>query len=331
MQQSRQLRIILIITFIVVAALLIPLIFVTQNIMNTLKSSPQDKNKVAILTSDEIADQSWGSLAYKGKLNIEEQFSLTVQLDSELDTEKKMEKAAITDINKGYTILIGHGREFSGIFTKLAPAYPKVRFITVHGTAKYPNQTVYSFDQGDMEYFAALAASLKSKSHKVGLIDSSDSRAKNPMFERGLHHFNSENHFYYKVVNSRDDGKKAVSLMKELKAHGVDVVYSKGNGYNRDVIEYAKHQGIYVIGYLDNQSYMGKNTVLTSIVNNVPQVYVAIMKDYYSQKGIPSGKVMLKEKDGVYGLAPLGPMFSKAEKRYIDNELEKYKQGKLSL
>ncbi|MFY4776453.1 BMP family ABC transporter substrate-binding protein [Metabacillus sp. RGM 3146] len=331
MQQSRQLRIILITTFIIVAALLITIIFLTQNIMNNLKNSPKEiRNKVAILTSDEVADQSWGSLAYKGKINIEEQFSIKAHLDSKLDTEEKMQNTVKRDIEKGYNILIGHGGEFSGVFTKLAPAYPKVRFITVHGTAQYPNQTVYIYDQGDVEYFAALASSLKTKSNKVGLIDSSDSRAKNPEFEKGLNHYKPNIQFYYKVVNSRDDGKKAVSLLKELKNQGVDVVYSKGNGYNREVIEYAKHHGIYVVGYLDDQSYMGKQTVLTSVVNNIPQIYVAIMKDFYSQKGIPSGEVILKEKDGVYGLAPFGPMFSEAEKRYINKELKKYKQGKLS-
>ncbi|MCD7036360.1 BMP family ABC transporter substrate-binding protein [Metabacillus sp. GX 13764] len=330
MRQARQLRIVIFVAGLALAALVSAILFFANNVLKDMQKKPAVQTKVAILTSDVIEDQSWGSLAYKGKLKIERQFPADAKVDSQLGTEEQQVSAAKKDIDQGYQILIGHGREFSGVFAKLAPDYPKIKFITIHGEAKYPNQTVYTYDQGDVEYFAALAAVMKTKTGKIGLIDASESRAKNPEFEAAIKHYRPGTRFYYRVVNSRDDGKRAVELLEELKAKGVDVVYSKGNGYNRDVIEYAKHHSMYVIGYLDDQAYMGKEAILTSVTNDVPQIYTAIMKDYYGEKGISSGRVMLKEEDGVYGLSPFGPMFTEKEKRYIEKEMARYKKGELS-
>ena len=41
---------------------------------------------------------------------------------------------------------------------------------------------------------------------------------------------------------------------------------------------------MYVIGYLDDQAYMGRSVILTSVINDVPQAYNAIMKDYFSKR-----------------------------------------------
>ena len=41
---------------------------------------------------------------------------------------------------------------------------------------------------------------------------------------------------------------------------------------------------MYVIGYLDDQAYMGRPVILTSVINDVPQAYNAIMKDYFSKR-----------------------------------------------
>lgn len=329
-QQSKQLRVISFITLIVVTVVLVTIGFKAKEILTDSDTASQViTTNVSILTSDVIVDLSWGSLAYKGQLKIEEKFPVTVELYSEIATEKLMKNTVEKSISKGSQIIIGHGREFSEVFTSIAPKHPEIHFVTLHGEAKHKNQTVYTFDQGKIEYFAALSAVLKTKSNKVALLDAFEAREKNPQFEKGLKHYNPSTDFYYKVVNSRDDGKKAIQLMKELVNEGVDVVYTKGNAYNRDVINFAKKQNVYVIGYLDDQSYMAKDHVLTSVANDVPQAYVSIMKDFFSEQGIPSGKVMLNESDGVYKLAPFGPMYTKEEKNMIQSEINRFHRGVL--
>ncbi|HWO97697.1 MAG TPA: BMP family ABC transporter substrate-binding protein [Bacillus sp. (in: firmicutes)] len=331
MPQSNQLRYIIAITAIVVLAFMVVLLFKTEGILNKTTAYNQAKKaKVTIITSDVIKDQSWGSLAYKGKLKIEDQFPVSAELFSEIKTENETKQTITKAITKGSKIIIGHGREFSEVFTEMAPEHPDVHFVTIHGTSRHPNQSVYTFNQQKIEYVAALAAVMKTKSNKIGLIDAFDVKKESNGFERGVHHYKPEATFYYKVVNSRDDGAKAIKLMKELVDEGVDVIFSKGNAYNRDVIDYAKENNLFVIGYLDDQSYMGEKQVLTSVLNDMSQAYVAIMKDFYSKDGIPSGKVMLDETDGVYNLAPLGPMYTEEEKQYIRSEINKLNKQDLS-
>lgn len=130
------------------------------------------------------------------------------------------------------------------------------------------------------------------------------------------------------MVNSRDDGAKAVKLLRELKDEGVDIVYAKGNSYNQEVIQEAKKQKMYVIGYLDDQAYMGRPVILTSVINDVPQAYNAIMKDYFSKKGLRSREVKLDARDGVYKLAPFGPMYSKQEKQILYSKVRMSTQPK---
>ena len=327
MQRSRQLRLILLLALIVVASFLIIIISKTHGIISQQTTKKVENTSVAILTSDVLTDQSWGSLAYKGKINIEQQYPVSVQVISEVNTNQKMKKAAEKVIQNGTKVVIGHGREFSTVFTELAPKYPHVHFVTIHGTSMYKNQTVYTFDQTKIEYLAGTAAAMKTQTKKIGLIDTF-AKEKNLGFEQGIKAYNPSIAFYYRVVNSRDDGAKAVKLLRELKDQGVDIVYAKGNSYNQEVIQEAKTQGMYVIGYLDDQAYMGRSVILTSVINDVPQAYNVIMKDYFSKKGLPSGEVKLDARDGVYKLAPFGPMYSKREKQILYSKVRMSTQPK---
>ncbi|WP_332628814.1 BMP family ABC transporter substrate-binding protein [Halalkalibacter flavus] len=329
LQQSKQSRILLLITMVVAILFICLLILRTSSLLydSETVSSNQDTVKVAIITSDQVNDQSWGGLAYKGQLKMEEKFPVTVSLYSEIYSDELIEATIKETIAENTEVIIGHGREFSNVFTKLAPMYMDTHFVTIHGTSEYENQSVYTFNQGNIEHIAALVASLKSKNKKVGIIDPIEARESKNDFKKGLSYYSPDALLYYQLVGSRDDGKRAVEILEEFIEEGVDVVYSKGNAFNRDVIEHAKKYDIYIIGYLDDQSYIAEDLVLTSVINDVSQAYVSIMEDFFSPDGIPTGTVMLTDQDGVYRLAPLGPMFSDQEKQLIDSELEKIHQS----
>ncbi|OES43863.1 BMP family ABC transporter substrate-binding protein [Domibacillus iocasae] len=281
--------------------------------------------KVCILTADAIEDQSWSSLAYKGMLQIEDQFPVEAELVSEIRSEVQMREIIDQAVQRGVKVIIGHGREYARPFDEAAADYPDVQFAHLNGEAKRNNHTAYTYNQNsiEIERIAALAVSMKTKTNKIGLIDPVEDRLFHPGFEKGLKQFAPEAEFYYKVVGDWEDGTKAVQIAKEMIDGGVDVLYSRGNEFNRAVINYALKQGVYVIGYMDNQSYIGEEVVLTSIVNDIPQVYEAIMNDYFSKEGMPGGIAMLTNEEGVYSLAPLGPMYTEKEKQRIQAEIDK--------
>ncbi|MDY7222361.1 BMP family ABC transporter substrate-binding protein [Halalkalibacterium halodurans] len=330
MQQSRQRLWMLVATLIVVAIILMILCYQSVKIVLSPDTEPTDRVIMSIFTSDKLVDQSWGSLAYLAQLHVEKKFPVDIELYSEVDTIEKMEESLHASIDRKTELIIGHGREFSDFFTKVAPSYPTVRFVTIHGSATYENQTVYTFEKGKIELIAALAATMKSKTRKVALIDAYDGREDEPYFERGLEKYANDIEFFYYVVNSRHDGKQAKAVMDKLIKEGVDVVYSRGNAFNRDVIHYAKQHDIYVIGFLDDQSYLGEEHVLTSVLNDVTQAYVKIIEDYFNEEEpFPNGIVILSGKDGVFRLAPFGKMFTEEEKKRLQEELDRYYRGEL--
>ncbi|MDX8046052.1 BMP family ABC transporter substrate-binding protein [Gracilibacillus sp. S3-1-1] len=313
MEAKRQVRYILGITLFVVSILVILLIFKSNQILESMNTSKIESTKTLVLTSDKLDDQSWGSLAYKGKLRIEDQYNVAVEVLGNVDIEKDISTLVEKYVNDGFELIIGHGREFSEPFIEESDQFQGVQFVTIHGDNFSNNLAVYTFDQNEVEKAAGIAAALKTKTHKIGLIDPSSNGVQETVFLSGINLVDENIELLYEVVPERTSKSYAREIAASLIEQGVDVIYTKGNGYNPEVINYAKQHDVYTIGYLDDQSYMAKDSVLTSVMNNVPMAYDAIVRDYLSEAGIQPGKKILDEHDGVYGLAPLGPMFSQEE------------------
>ncbi|MGP4042290.1 BMP family ABC transporter substrate-binding protein [Gracilibacillus sp. D59] len=318
MEAKRQIKYILGITLIVVSIFVVILLFKSNQILDNMKASESSPTKVLILTTDRLDDQSWGSLAYKGKLLIEEKYNVTAEVVGEVKEKEDTPTLVEKYVDKGYDLIIGHGREFSDPFYRLINQYKDVQFVTLHGDNIARNLAVYTFNQNEIEVIAGMAAGMKTKSNKVGVIDAINNKNKDWGFKEGIELVNDNIELNYRVVPERTSKSKAKSVAANLIEQGVDVIYTKGNSYNQEVINYAKKQGIYIIGYLEDQAYMAEGKVLTSVLNNVPMAYDVMVKDYLSDDGIKVGKKYLNENDGVYGIAPFGSMFSEEEIRRIE-------------
>ncbi|MFD2657308.1 BMP family ABC transporter substrate-binding protein [Gracilibacillus thailandensis] len=318
MEAKKQVKYILAITLIVVSIFVIFLVFKSNQIMNNMNASETAPTKVLILTTDRLNDQSWGSLAYKGKILIEEEYNVTAEVLGEINAERDTSSLVEQYVEEGYELIIGHGREFSEPFYRIINQYKNVQFVTLHGDNIAKNLAVYTFNQNEIEVIAGMAAGLKTKSNKIGLIDAVDNSHKDWGFSKGIELIDDSIELLYKVVPERTSKSAAKLVAAELIDQGVDVIYTKGNSYNQEVINYAKEQGIYTIGYLEDQSYMAENKVLTSVLNNVPMAYNAILEDFLSEEGIKFEKKYLDDNDGVYGIAPFGPMFSEDEIELIE-------------
>ncbi|SFL83572.1 transcriptional activator of comK gene [Gracilibacillus orientalis] len=310
------------ITLIVVSIFVIFLVFKSSQIMDDMDASEVAPTKVLILTTDRLNDQSWGSLAYKGKILIEEEYNVTAEVLGEVDEEKDTSSIVKEYVDQGYELIIGHGREFSEPFYRISNQYQDVQFVTVHGDKTANNLAIYTFNQNEIEVIAGMAAGLKTKSKKIGLIDAVNNKQKDWGFSQGIEYIDDNIELIYKVVPERTSKSEAKSVAADLIDQGVDVIYTKGNSYNQEVINYAKENGIYTIGYLEDQSYMAEDKVLTSVLNDVPMAYNAILKDFFSEEGIQFEKQYLDDNDGVYGIAPFGPMFSEDEIRTIEEATE---------
>ncbi|KAB8138406.1 BMP family ABC transporter substrate-binding protein [Gracilibacillus oryzae] len=320
MKRNQQVKYILLITLGVTAVVFVFLLSRSMKIMDDMNAAvDKEHEQVLILTTDKVTDQSWGSRAYKGKMKMESLYDVEVDLESEVNLENDLDSLVQQYIQGGTELIIGHGREFSESFYELSNQHSETQFVTVHGDYINNNLAVYTFDHQEIEYVAGAAAALKTKAQKIGVIDAINNKHKDWGFPAGVQSINPEIELVYDVVYSRDDHKKALQIAREMMEQGVDVIYSKGNSYNQSVINFAKTNGIFVIGYLEDQAYMAEDAVLTSVLNDVSQVYAAIMKDFLSEEGIEAEKKYLTTRDGVYGLASLGNMYTEEEMILIEN------------
>ncbi|WP_058307512.1 BMP family ABC transporter substrate-binding protein [Gracilibacillus massiliensis] len=319
MEAKKQLKYILAVTLAVTSVFIVFLLIKSNQIMNNMNASEADPIQVLILSGDTLNDQSWGSLAYKGKLLVEEEYNAEVEVLGEIDINNDVSPTVEEYVAEGYELVIGHGREFSEPFYRIANQFKNTQFVTLHGDYLENNLSVYTFNQNEIEVVAGMAAALKTESKKIGLIDAVDNEHSDWGFPEGIKKIDENIDLIYEVVPERTDKSAAKNTASEMIDNGVDVIYTKGNSYNQEVINYAKDKGIYVIGYLEDQSYMAEEVMLTSVLNNVPQAYMAIVKDYINEDDLISEKRILDSNDGVYGLAPLGPMFSDEEIAIMEN------------
>ncbi|RCW64836.1 BMP family ABC transporter substrate-binding protein [Saliterribacillus persicus] len=316
MENKKQVKWILWTTIGVTILIIGIILFKSTQILNNMNAKEIVPLEISILTTDVVTDQSWGSLAYKGQILIEENYQANATLHSELD-ESEIETKLHDILKNPKDLIIGHGREFSEAFNKVADSYPDVQFVTIHGDNLADNLAVYTYDHQEIEYLAGIAAAIKTTKKKVGLIDAIDNIDKDWGFRTGLEEIDPDIELLYGVAEGRENKVKAVEIAKNMIDAGVDILYAKGNSYNKAVFNYAKDKDVYLLGYLEDQSYMAKDKMLTSVLNDVPQAYVAIMDDFISEEGIASKKVMLNTSHGVYGLAPLGPMYTHQEKEIV--------------
>jgi transcriptional activator of comK gene len=120
-------------------------------------------------------------------------------------------------------------------------------------------------------------------------------------------------------------------LCHDLGNEGVDVIFTSGNAYNRAVIHEARQADVYVIGFLTDQSYMAEEHVLTSVVQDVPQGYVMMVEQFFSEEGLPNGDVVLDLASDIYGLTPYGPMVPPHVVESMDEQMRRYLEGELEL
>ncbi|WP_051556339.1 BMP family ABC transporter substrate-binding protein [Alkalihalobacterium bogoriense] len=287
-------------------------------------------HSIGIITSDNIHDQSWGSLAFEGKLLIEDKFPVKVDLISERENEQQKKAATQQLIDEEKSLIIGHGREFSPIFTEFAPNHPEIHFVTLNGESTYSNQSVISSHPLSHMYMVGMISSYMTKTNKIGIIHPNETTGEIG-FKMSIAEHNPNAIIYNRVVEARDAEKEAAILAKEMIEAGVDVIFTCGNAYNRAVISEAKAADVYVIGYIDDQSYMAKDHVITSLIIDIPKKYENIVTQFLSENGIPSGNIVYDFKDDIYRIAPFGQMVPEEVKNNVLDKIAQYNQGKYKI
>ncbi|MEH7500797.1 BMP family ABC transporter substrate-binding protein [Neobacillus drentensis] len=285
--------------------------------------------KVGLLVPETVNDQVWGTKGFKGLLKIQSKFDVDVFYKEGMNSEAVVERAVEEFDQKGVNLIFGHGSEYAEYFNNLSKDYPNIHFISLNGDAKNKNTTSLNFKAHAMGFFGGMVAAHMSKAQNVGVIAAYEWQPEIEGFYQGAMAENKNTNISIEYVGNWDDEIKAVQLANDMMEKGIDVIYPAGDGFNVPVIERVKERGLYVIGYVSDQSDLGESTVLTSTIQQVDVLYEKVAEQYNNGE-LKTGNISYDFKDNVISLGKFSPHVNKEFIKKINNEIDNYKEtGKL--
>lgn len=234
-------------------------------------------------------DKSFNQAAYTGAERFKKDTGvnyLEAQINADIEGEQILRHLA----RKGASIIFVTGFQQQGQVSKIAPQYPKTKFVLINvaPTKPLPNVQAMMFREEEGSFLAGMAAAMASKTGKVGFIGGMDI----PLISRfgcgyaqGALYANPKATVISNMVGStaaafRDPTRGAELAISQFD-RGVDVVFAAAGNTGTGVIQAAKDKGKLAIGVDSNQNYVHPGTVLTSMVKQVDN---AIYQSFKSAK-----------------------------------------------
>lgn len=281
--------------------------------------------KVGLLVPDTVNDQVWGTQGYQGMLKIQSRFNVDVFYKEGINSQQIVELAVKEFDQNDVNLVFGHGSEYADFFNQIAEQYPHIHFVSFNGDARQKNTTSLNFNAYAMGYFGGMVAGHMTKTNNIGVIAAFEWQPEVEGFYDGALYENKDVEVTIKYVGHWDDDSKALHQLDEMLANQTDVVYPAGDGFNVPVIEKVKEYEKFAIGFVTDQSDLGKSTVLTSTVQHVDKLY-EIVAEQFSQGKLKAGNLYYDFQDGVITLGEFSPavdyQFKDEMKAYIQTYID---------
>lgn len=283
---------------------------------------------VGLLVPDTIDDQVWGTEGYKGLLKIQSELGVDVYYKEGMNEESKV-RAAIDEFKQdGVNLIFGHGSEYASFFKTLSKNYPDIHFVLFNQAVDGDNITSLNFESHAMGFFGGMVAGEMSKTEKVGVLAAFEWQPEIDGFFEGAYFQNENVHVNIQYVQDWNDTTTALNLIDEMITSNIDTVYVAGDGYNIPVIEKLKEEGLYVIGYVSDQSDLGKGAVLTSTVQHLDVLYEVVATEFNNGE-LKSGELYFDFQDDVISLGEFSPLVDKDFQSKINDYILDYKKNGL--
>lgn len=249
-----------------------------SNLAPNSQSETANTFKVAIILPSAIDDGSWSQSGYEGLKLIEKQLGAKVAYT---DKTNNISDAEIKNIFYDYAkqkfdFIIGHGGNCVPPAEAVAKEFLRNKFavVTTYG-GNNANLGSLSFRVGEVGYLTGVVAALKTKTNKVSYIGGMDYpslKETATLFERGAKAIKPDIRVTIAWVGSWVDKAKAESIAQTQIRSGIDVISVNADPGSQVVHQIAKNKGIYTIGWYQDQYQLAPGTVLTSAIQNIPEL-----------------------------------------------------------
>lgn len=268
------------------------------------------KLRAAVVTDvGGIGDRSFNAMAWEGVQRAGRELGIgTKFLESKEQADYAVNLSRCAE--QGYDLVFAVGFLMEDAIAKVAPKYPKTRFVIIDGKApESDNAAALKFREEEGCYLAGALAGTVTKTGTIGFIGG----MKAPVIERfesgykaGANTARVDAKVLVAYTGRFDDPAKGKELALAQFAQGADIIFHASGSCGLGVIEAAKQKGdgFYAIGVDADQDYIAPGRVLTSMMKRVDNAVFAMCKEVADGK-FTSGDHTFGLKDGGVGLSPM--------------------------
>lgn len=240
-----------------------------------------------VLSIGGLGDKSYNDLAYEGvrlaqeKLGIEYSY---IEPATSIETEMEFGAYHLRQYAKeDYDLVIATGFLFKDACEQVSKEFPDVKFVIIDSVVSAPNVTSLTFKTDEGSFLVGAVAGMVTKTNTIGYIGAQDTdifREFQKGYEQGAVYANPDVEISSRIIDGDNPfavPNRGYELANELIDQNADVVYTVAGSTGIGAIEACKERGVYAIGVDNDQDYIAKGTVITSMMKRIDTaVYTAI-------------------------------------------------------
>ncbi len=279
------------------------------------EEEPADQLRVALVLPGSANDKGFNQLAFEALPILESTFGAETAF-SEMTPVNEFVQAFEDYANAGYDIVIGQGFEFGEIAAEVAPEFPDTIFlVTNHPNTAGPNLQGLQPASQHAAFLAGVASGMATETLKVGGIAGFAYPvivAQMEAWALGAKSVNPDIEATIIYLGTFDDVEAGKESARAMISTDIDVIYHIADAAGLGVIQAAREEGVYAVGWGGDQNYVAPETVLTSQIVDQTLLVVEAVRAVYD--GTFDGQMrFFSLASPVLGLAPI---------RGIDNAAE---------
>jgi transcriptional activator of comK gene len=239
-----------------------------------------DIQNVGMLIDSTIEEQAWGEKGYAGLTAIGETYNVDVFYEENIVTEQDVIRAVDNFVYDGVNLIFGHSSIYGRHFADIAENYPDVHFVYFNGGYFAENVTSLNFNAHAMGFFAGMTAAEMTAADHVGIVAAYEWQPEIEGFFEGVNYQSPSTEIHMDIINDWNDTQSSIEIYEGMRNDNVDVFYPTGDMFSRTIIQEASSDNLYSIGYVEDQSDIGGEMVLTSTIQHVDKLYELAAEEF---------------------------------------------------
>lgn len=263
--------------------------------------------KVALLLPGSANDQSFNSYGFAGLNQIKSELGAEIAYSENVSAADQVE-ALRGYARRDFELIFGHSGRFLDAAVRVAPAFPKTRFIVAAGTeGNGSNVDSVDMARDQFAYVIGVVAARMTKSNKIGVIGGLEGLLALMKtvggFRKGVKSVRPDVEVRVVWLSSMEDVALAKEAVYSLVQSGSDIILGILNRGHLGLIEAAKESKVFTVGRAPSHTDLAPDQVLTNTVENWPSIYVASARLHTQNKLTGTARVFgfdTPESQGAY-------------------------------